>query len=303
MGYGYQIGGQNLLGFVVESGVFFFFCILSMEKRNLFELFIRNRQYLKKAGVNLRYVKGTDCSDCLYIDNPIIISSFAGFVKQHFPDKNIYFRGECFNHPHVIPSLFRQAGKPLGDNGEIHARFSAYNELKRLTIAHYREKVSRFAQEDVDVLFQHYGIHSPVIDLVDNIYVALWFAMDGNTGDHGYIRLMDTSHPDLSVHDLRRLHSSLSLRLHTQHGLIAKKRLSRWNKRNILFDEYEIARIQFPVSAGMLGGELFSRANIYPEIGLDNTFKILKQSTWLEGLIGAMERKHGLGEGVLGRVG
>jgi hypothetical protein len=52
----------------------------------------------------------------------------------------------------------------------------------------------------------------------------------------------------------------------------------------------------------MLGGQLFSRANIYPEIGLDNTFKILKQSVWLEEMIVAIEQKYGLGVGVLGRV-
>jgi hypothetical protein len=53
----------------------------------------------------------------------------------------------------------------------------------------------------------------------------------------------------------------------------------------------------------MLGGQLFSRANIYPEVGLDNTFKILKQSVWLKEMIGVMEKKYGLGEGVLGRIG
>ena len=272
-----------------------------MEGKNLFETFIRNRQYLKKAGVRLSYVTD-DCSDYLYIDNPIIISSFAGFVKQKYPDRDIYFRGECNNNRHVIPSLFRQAGMPLDDNGEIYARVRAYNELKRLTIGHYKDKVSRFAKEDVDVLFQHYGIQSPCIDLVDNIYVALWFAMDGNGGDYGYVRLMDTSHPDLTVHDLRKVHSSLSLRLHTQHGLIAKKSVSRWNKKTILFDEYEIARIKFPVTKEMLGGLLFSRANIYPGPGLDNTFKILQQSPWMTGAIRRMERKYGLGEGVLGRI-
>jgi hypothetical protein len=47
---------------------------------------------------------------------------------------------------------------------------------------------------------------------------------------------------------------------------------------------------------------LFSRENIYPAMGLDNTFKILKQSLWMEGVIKRMERKHGLAEGVLGRI-
>src|SRR5882757_3980252 len=141
-----------------------------MQKQVDFKTFIRNRHFLKKAGVKMEYVDN-DNSPYIYIDNPIIISSFAGYVKKHFPTKHIYFRGESRNNAHVIPSLFRQMGAPLENTAEIQARFRAYNELKRATIKEYSAKVSRFKNEDVDVFFQHYGIKSPVIDLVDNIYV------------------------------------------------------------------------------------------------------------------------------------
>ena len=145
----------------------------------LIKRFLRNRNYLKKAGVTLEYVTG-DNSPYIYIDNPIIISSFAGYVKNRNPKDGVYFRGEAGNHPHVVPSLFRNKGEPLTDNTKINNRYNAYKALRNSVYQHYKDKVSRFKKEDIDNLFQHYGIKSPVIDMVDNIYVAIWFAMDGN---------------------------------------------------------------------------------------------------------------------------
>ena len=40
--------------------------------------------------------------------------------------------------------------------------------------------MSRFKKEGIYNLFQHYGVKSPVTDLVDNIYVAIWFVMEAS---------------------------------------------------------------------------------------------------------------------------
>lgn len=267
----------------------------------LIENFIKHRKYLKKAKVNLEFVVG-DNSPYIYIDNPIIISSFAGYVKNRNPDADIYFRGEAGNHKHIVPSLFRDSGAPHTDSKIIKARFSAYCELKKLVFNHYKDKVSRFKKEDIDNLFQHYGIKSPVIDMVDNIYVAIWFAMDGNKDKFGYIRILNVASGDIVVSDLRKSHSSLSLRLHTQHGLIARKNVKSWNKYNVCYDTYEIARIKFPIHKKIEKGILFSKENIYPNILLDNTFKILKTATWLQDKIESLENKYGLKRGDLGSI-
>src|SRR5829696_8434732 len=240
---------------------------------NLFQTFIKHRRYLKNAGVVMEYVEG-DNSPYIYLNNPLIISSFAGFVKNRV-HSDIFFRGEANNYPHIIPSLFRDTGKPLTDNTVIRKRWKAYNELKKFAIKQLNRRVSRFRNEDVDNFFQHYGIKSPVIDLVDNIYVAIWFALQSNKEPLGYIRMMNTSSSQLTVSDLRKNHSSLSLRLHTQHGLIAKKKVRSWNKSNIYYDDFEIARIKFPIKKNVLGGKLFSRQNFFPDQTLDNTLKII----------------------------
>ena len=49
-------------------------------------------------------------------------------------------------------------------------------------------------------------------------------------------------------------------------------------------------------------GILFSRKNIYPNIKLDNTFKILKKADWLVKKISALENKHNLNKGDLGKI-
>lgn len=270
-------------------------------KSELIKTFIKNRYYLKKAGVKMEYVEG-DNSPYLYVNNPIIISAFAGFIKNRNAAAEIYFRGERANYQYVTPSLFREKGSPLIDNDVISRRWKAYNELKKAVFSHYNKTVSRFRNEDIDNLFQHYGIKSPVIDLVDNIYVAIWFAMDGNKNEFGYIRLINTSSENLTVSDLRKKHSSLSLRLHTQHGLIAKKKVRTWNKSNIYYDQFEIARIKFPIKKNIESGILFSRQNIYPDQALDNTLKILAGDAWLQKTIHLLEKKHGLRKGDLGTI-
>jgi hypothetical protein len=269
--------------------------------KDLFETFLDHRRYLNKAGVKMEYIKG-DNSPYIFIDNPIIISAFAGYVKNQHRKSAIYFRGEAGNHKHVVPSLFRSRGMPLTDNETIKQRFKAYTELKKVIQLRLRDKVSRFKNEDIDNLFQHYGIKSPVIDMVDNIYVAIWFAMDGNKEVYGYIRLLNTSDKELKVSDLRQSHSSLSLRLHTQHGLIAKKKVRDWNTDNIYYDQYEIARIKFPISRNIESGVLFSRENIYPDEQLDNTFKILKNEVWISDEIDRLISKYNLSKDDLGEI-
>src|SRR4051812_46982389 len=239
----------------------------------------------------MEYIRA-DYSPYLFIDNPIIISAFVGFVKNQHRKSAIYFRGEAENHKHIVPSLFRSQGMPLIDDDTIKQRFKAYTELKKVIQLRLRDKVSRFRNEDIDNLFQHYGIKSPVIDMVDNIYIAIWFAMDGNKEGCGYIRLLNITNKELKVSDLRQSHSSLSLRLHTQHGLIAKKKVSNWNTNNICYDQYEIARIKFPIRRNIEKGILFSRENIYPNKQLDNTFKILKNEVWLKDEIDRLISKY-----------
>ncbi|MFT3981549.1 MAG: FRG domain-containing protein [Ferruginibacter sp.] len=267
----------------------------------LIKRFIRHRNFLKKANIQLEYVED-DHSPCIYIDNPVIIAGFAGFVKKEMAGSNIYFRGESGSYKHVVPSLFRDGASPMTDTKAIQHKFRAYTELKNETKKHFHDMVSRFKNEEIDNLFQHYGIRSPVIDMVDNIYVATWFAMDGSKDGYGYIRLMNTSHADLMVSDLRTSHSSLSLRLHTQHGLIGKKKVKAWNAGNIFYDKYEVARIKFPVTKDIAGGVLFSKENIYPGILLDNTLKILKNSKWMAARIQQTEKKYHLKKGDLGSI-
>ncbi len=78
--------------------------------------------------------------------------------------------------------------------------------------------------------------------------------------------------------------------------------MGTWNKSNIYYDEYEIARIKFPLDKNIESGILFSKENIYPDITLDNTFKILYNEAWLPKTIERLENKYHLAKGDLGRI-
>lgn len=103
-----------------------------------------------------------------------------------------------------------------------------------------------------EALLQHYGIRTWWLDLVDNIWVALWFGCyeaqsTGKLGEYmhyiqrrsGYVYIVfihvgaetpDPSRPGISVTadaeiiDLRRGAPSLYLRPHAQHGLLFRRK-------------------------------------------------------------------------------
>lgn len=105
----------------------------------------------------------------------------------------------------------------------------------------------------VEPLLQHYGIRTRWVDLVDNSWVALWFACHeyvstdaGNfaylrprllgEGLHAYLVVVDTGQPqptaipgywladDVRLVDLRYAVPSIYLRPHAQHGLLVAPR-------------------------------------------------------------------------------
>jgi len=263
--------------------------------------FIRDRKYLEKLKVKMKIIYGQG-SPCLAFDNPILLSSFLGYVKKRKNQSDIYIRGESNDYEHLIPSLFRDNGAPLSDNDLIKRRFQAYNELKKMVHEHFGGNFFRFEKESIDNILQHYRIKSPVIDLVDNIYTGIWFATYKNKGKYGYLRLIDANSKDLSVSDLRKQHSSLSLRMHTQHGLIIKKKVMSWNNSNILYDEFEVARVRFKLDTDIQSGILFSEKNFFPEKKYDHTLHVFKKNLWFKSSLEILEKKYGLSNGDLGKI-
>lgn len=117
-----------------------------------------------------------------------------------------------------------------------------------------KREVKSFTQYDkiiLEPLLQHYGIKTPYIDLVDNVWVALWFALHqakttiinsheyvyfyDNENEYSYILLIATDAimpseqqgvyigQETKLIDLRKALPSYFLRSHTQHAYMLRK--------------------------------------------------------------------------------
>lgn len=212
----------------------------------------------------------------LRIMNPQMLAAFIGYLKfQHRNLGRIYFRWEKKNHKNTIPSLYR--GNHITDK-TIKIRTSAYEDLVDSIPELY--KAYRFKREDINPLLQHYGIKTNWIDLVDNLYIAIWFSLHNNLSNSGFIKIFceKNENDSLFISDLRNNHSSLSLRPHCQHGISATKAIKDWNLENINFNNYLVATVELPNNTLFeLKGEIFTEKYMFPLKKVDNTFKLLSQ--------------------------
>ena len=96
---------------------------------------------------------------------------FIGFGKyKNNKIGNVYFRGQTsLYNGSMIPSLYRGKTKLDSITWKYNARINAAIKGKRI-FRQYNRAV-------FEPLIQHYGVRTPYIDLVDNVWVALWFAL------------------------------------------------------------------------------------------------------------------------------
>jgi hypothetical protein len=269
----------------------------AMNSINYAEQFCKDRKYLiKKYPSTWGKVKiiEIDGLSILELPTPQILAGFSSYLKYHFAGK-VYFRGEkCFFNS-TVPSLFRDIDGEI--TNAITNRKRAFDELVDTLPDLYTAK--RFIKEDFRPLLQHYGIRTDWLDLVDNIFVALWFSNNCSKEIFSYIKFFaDTN---LLVKNLRENHSSLSLRPHCQHGLSATKAV-KWDAENIDFSDNLIATVRLPNILEMqLNGYLFSDAYMFPNEEIDNTYKLLKRKTFQTNL-DKITSRHGLVKNALGQI-
>ena len=175
-------------------------------------------------------------------------------------------------------------------------------------------KATRFWTENISPILQHYGIQTPWIDLVDNIYIAIWFATHRSSRrengfvefvksevNHGWIYFFETT-IGVRYYDLREHHSSLSLRLHVQHGISATRTDGFWDTSNRFLDEFVIAKVKIPNDEPwLLTDKLFTTQYLFPPVYLDNTYKYLQRKKFKE-LIEVINTKYDLDPQELGNI-
>jgi hypothetical protein len=182
----------------------------------------------------------------------------AGYLKHVHGQTGtvgVFYRGqERLYGCSLQPSLYRGVTLP----GARNNRNAIINDY--LAACKKQGKVLKNVPECAwEPLLQHYGIRTKWIDLVDNVWVALWFACHtahstGRQGEYlhfeqrrpsvnayAYIVLVevgleqDKTSPgyfngkDTELVDLRLAAPSTFLRPHAQHGLLAKAKLDAAN--------------------------------------------------------------------------
>jgi len=210
------------------------------------KLSIRDAEYLsdKASGQNVYHVY-----------DPHALVQAAGYLKFKNgteKEEGIFFRGETKLHGTLSPTLFRGVKKHAGQSNRIAQLNQALADLRK------NNKIfTSFPEQFHEAILQHYGLKTSWLDLVDNIWVALWFAChrargSGPVGEYlhfekrsihkepdgfAYVLLVaadqgKSTHQSPGHHignnteliDLRAATPSIFLRPHAQHGLVFRMR-------------------------------------------------------------------------------
>lgn len=257
---------------------------LSRRLSNLMEDFSSSQR------ANSATVEHSGNSTFLSLACPTTLAAFFAFCNGRSAGTTIYLRGCTKNYDTAYPSLFRE----LPDTGftkERLKRWRAYqyvlHSLRNLTRRRWRRK-------NLGAVLQHYGIRTPWLDVVRNLYYAVWFAthetLDCGLGgvvqpavyDYGWISFFRRRVPSMStlltLNDISALHSSTHLRPHTQHGASLAMQSDDAKTPNQFqeFNRFRVAQVRIPNNMDWkFSGQMGSADFMFPSRDLDDSFRRL----------------------------
>ncbi|WP_437338482.1 FRG domain-containing protein [Sorangium sp. So ce394] len=216
----------------------------------------------------------------------------AGYLKHALAHNGpVYFRGQLDKFPTMAPSLYRGCTTI----SRAQKRFNHFRELRNAVSK--KAFITSTPEYAYDALLQHYGIRTNWLDVVDNIWVALWFSCHtalsyGRRGEYlhferrrptastyAHIALIQPGKlveahdkpglyrgTDIELIDLRTAAPSLYLRPHAQHGLLVRRiPLDRIDDIDLMPLVVGWIRIQLDEALRWLGsGDLLSVHSLFP---------------------------------------
>ena len=256
---------------------------------------------------NLKHVTGASWlpkEELLEVTTPHALARAVGYIKYAGNrDGLVLFRGQNQLYPSMLPSIFRG----LKNAGPMFNRIGA---VKR-----YVEEVkaaSGFLGNTPDYAFepllQHYGIRTRWLDLVDNLWTALWFAcqqarstgeldqylhFSPSASEFAYVILLqggaerlDPKRPGVlvsdrtTVIDLRRAAPSTFLRPHAQHAMLMRRNaFDSAASMNMVEFVIGVIRVRTALARSWLGtGELTSTHHVFPPPVYDDGYHSLLRS-------------------------
>jgi hypothetical protein len=247
--------------------------------------------------------------EVLHVRNMHALTQAAGYLKFVLaPEgKHVWFRGQNCHYGSLEPSLFRRFRTSSGHQKAIAA--------VRKAVASYAESAQLLAQvssEAREPLLQHYGLRTSWIDLVDNVWISLWFACHHVSstpdGKHlhfeqriprnepenqrfAYILLIATDFgttvdscpglwrgPTTETIDLRIATPSIFIRPHAQHGVLFRLRGTAANARPSDYSDAikGVIRVDLADALDWLGsGSLLKTHSLFPPPFYDHGFRLL----------------------------
>lgn len=260
--------------------------------------------------INLKgttWIKDHSGVDVLHVDEPHALVMAAGYLKFNLAKnagEGVYFRGQRKLYGALSPTLYRGLAQQKSQD----------NRHKALTALIERFKTSgkifsTFGEYAHEPLLQHYGIATSWIDLVDNVWVALWFACHramsiGKDGEfvHFERRLPSAEEPyaylllvaaditqrsrlkpgyyfgdNTELVDLRMAAPSIFLRPHAQHGLLFRKKGIEGGRTLDYSDQLRgTIRVDLQKALEWLGtGKMVNTHSLFPPPYYDSGYQIL----------------------------
>lgn len=261
---------------------------------------------------------------------PFVLVQAAGYLKHvraESDNKSVYFRGQSRLYPALSPKLYRGIIKPNARGKRDDAMQLFLKGIRR------NKKVLRAVSDHVqEPILQHYGLKTRWLDVIDNVWIALWFACHtahafGKHGEYlhfekrivrhtepdscyAYVLLLEAAAtPDTKIGpgcfkdrdsatiDLRIAAPSHFVRPHAQHGLVVKA-LDHEGRAPIDFSPLVagIIRVDLADALEWLGsGDLLNVHSLFPPPPYDPGYQeILNNITAPDNLLGAI---HHIGAG------
>ncbi len=247
----------------------------------------------------------------LELDSPLVLARFNAVIRQavaaKYPPARVYCRGQDKHFHSMRPSLFRAPNDRYSTQCLLKAEADFAAGLAKASAA------KRFQRANLPALLQHYGVRTSWLDVVDNLYVATWFATHSRRkhawigmrdGEYGWLYFISTDSPTsrLTVVDFRDKHHHLSTRPHSQHGVSVTKDRTKWSDTARGLDEFVAATVRLRCgSQWRLHGFMASEQYLFPDASEDNTLKLLQRPRTSR-LLSKIETRHGFFAGTLGSL-
>lgn len=265
-----------------------------------------------------------------HVKKPFVLVQAAGYLKHvraKSNNKSVFFRGQGKLYQTIPPTLYRGLKLPQARDKRDAAMEKVLEDIRK------NQQVLRAVNAHVqEPILQHYGLKTRWLDVVDNVWVALWFACHtahafGKHGEYlhfekrvvrhtnpdscyAYILLLEAANtPDNEVGtgcfkdidsaaiDLRIAVPSHFVRPHAQHGLVIKA-LDQAGRAPIDFSSLLVGIIRVDLADALewLGsGDLLSIHSLFPPPPYDFGYQeILNNITVPDEILGAV---HHIGTG------